>query len=71
MKPEDAIKILQERIDLINQDWSYIPELVEYRKALKRAVKALKKQIPRKMNNLSEVYLDFGVGKKNKSWCLR
>lgn len=66
MKPEEAIEILQKRIDLIEQDWSYMPELVEYRKALERAVKALKKQIPRKMNNLSEVYLDFGVGKKIK-----
>ena len=71
MKPEEAIEILQQRIDLIKQDWSDIADLVEYQKALKRAVKALKKQIPRKMNNLSEVYLDFGVGKKNKSWCLR
>lgn len=62
MKPEESIKILQERIDLIKQDWSYI----QYRKALERAVKALKKQIPRKVNNLSEIYLDFGVGKKIK-----
>lgn len=66
MKPEEAVKILQKRIDLIEQDWSDMPELVEYRKALERAVKALEKQIPRKMNNLSEVYLDFGVGKKTK-----
>lgn len=66
MKPEEAIEILQQRIDLIKQDWSDIADLVEYQKALKRAVKALKKQIPRKMNNLSEVYLDFGVGKKIK-----
>lgn len=62
MKPEESIKILQKHIDLIKQDWSYI----QYRKALKRAVKALKKQIPRKVNNLSEIYLDFGVGKKIK-----
>lgn len=66
MKPEEAIEILQQRIDLIKQDWSDIADLVEHQKALKRAVKALKKQIPRKMNNLSEVYLDFGVGKKIK-----
>lgn len=66
MKPEEAIEILQQRIDLIKQDWSDIADLVEYQKALKRAVKALKKQIPRKMNNLSEVYLDFGVGEKIK-----
>ena len=62
MKPEESIKILQKHIDLIKQDWSYI----QYRKALERAVKALKKQIPRKVNNLSEIYLDFGVGKKIK-----
>lgn len=30
------------------------------------AIKALEKQIPRKVNNLSETYLDFGVGKKIK-----
>lgn len=62
MKPEEAIEILRERIDIIKQDWS----LVEYQKALERAVKALEKQIPRKVNNLSEIYLDFGVGKKTK-----
>jgi len=62
LKPEESIKILQKHIDLIKQDWSYI----QYRKALERAVKALKKQIPRKVNNLSEIYLDFGVGKKIK-----
>ncbi len=66
MKPEESVKILQKRIDLIEQDWSYIPELVEHRKALERAVKALEKQIPRKVNNLSKIYLDFGVGKKIK-----
>lgn len=64
MKPEEAIKILQKRIDLTKQGWSDMVDLVEYQKALKRAVKALEKQIPRKMNNLSEIYLDFGVGKK-------
>lgn len=66
MKPEEAINILQEQIDLIKQDWSDMPELAEYQKALERAVKALKKQIPRKMNNLREIYLDFGAGKKTK-----
>lgn len=66
MKPEEAIKILQERIDLTKQGWSDMVDLVEYQKALKRAVKALEKQIPRKVNNLSEIYLDFGVGKKIK-----
>lgn len=48
MKPEEAIEILQERIDLIKQDWPHMPNLVEYQKALGLAVKALKKQIPRK-----------------------
>ena len=66
MKSKEAIEILQKRIDLIKQDWSHMPDLVEYRKALERAAKALEKQIPRKVNNLSEIYLDFGVGKKTK-----
>lgn len=34
MKPEEAIKILQNRIDLINQDYLHMPDLVEYQKAL-------------------------------------
>lgn len=71
MKPEESVKTLQKRIDLIEQDWSHMPEIVEYQKALERAVQALKKQIPRKVDNLSEMYMDFGTGKKNKSWCLR
>lgn len=29
-------------------------------------VKALEKQIPKKVDNLSEIYMDFGVGKKIK-----
>ena len=48
MKPEESIKILRKRIDLIKQDWSDMADLVEYQKALERAVKALEKQIPRK-----------------------
>ena len=48
MKPEEAIEILQKRIDLIKQDWTHMPGLVEYQKALKLAIKALKKQIPRR-----------------------
>lgn len=48
MKPEKAINILQERIDLIKQDWSHMSDLVEYQKALERSVKALEKQITRK-----------------------
>lgn len=66
MKPEESVKTLQERIDLIEQDWSHMPEIVEYQKALERAVQALKKQIPRKVDNLSEIYMDFGTGKKIK-----
>lgn len=66
MKPEESVKTLQERIDLIEPDWSHMPEIVEYQKALERAVQALKKQIPRKVDNLSEMYMDFGTGKKIK-----
>lgn len=66
MKPEEAIEILQKRIDLIKQDWPHMPDIVEYQKALERSVNALEKQIPRKVNNLSEIYFDFGVGKKIK-----
>lgn len=35
-------------------------------KTRQEAIKALEKQIPRKVNNLSEIYLDFGIGKKIK-----
>lgn len=66
MKTEEAIEILQKRIDLIETEYHNYKDLMEYRKALERAVKALEKQIPRKVNNLSEIYLDFGVGKKIK-----
>lgn len=45
MKPEESIQILQKRIDLIKQDYSHMPELVEYQKALGLAIKALKKQL--------------------------
>lgn len=51
MKSEEAIEILRERIDIIKHDWS----LVEYQKALERAVKELEKQIPRKV-----LYEDVG-----------
>lgn len=50
MKPEESINILQKRIDLIKQDWQHMSDLVEYQKALELAVKALKKQIPRKVS---------------------
>lgn len=55
MKPEETIEYLQERIDLIEQDWSHMSEIVEYQKALERAIKALEKQIPRKV-----LYEDVG-----------
>lgn len=58
MKPEESIKILRKRIDLIKQDWSDMADLVEYQKALERAVKALEKQIPRKPDNIKSI-LDF------------
>ena len=35
-------------------------------KTIQEAIKALEKQIPKKVNNLSEIYLEFGVGKKIK-----
>lgn len=50
MKPEEAIKILQERIGLINQDWSDTARLAEYRAALEVAVKAVRKQMHRKVS---------------------
>lgn len=34
MKPEKAINFLQKRIDLIKQDWTHMPVLVDYQKAL-------------------------------------
>lgn len=58
MKPEEAIKILRERIGLINQDGSDTADLVEYHEALESAVKALEKQIPMTPNNMRTI-LDF------------
>lgn len=59
MKPEEAIKKL------------IYPELPDGLvmvdlKTKQKAIKALEKQIPRKVNNLSEIYLDFGVDKEIK-----
>ena len=42
MKPEKAIEILQERIDLIKQDYPAVKDLAEYLEALEVEVKALK-----------------------------
>ena len=58
MKPEEAIKILQERIGLTKKVWSNVPEIIEYREALELAVKALEKQIPMKPNNMETIF-DF------------
>lgn len=58
MKPEEAIKILQERIDLTKRVWSNVPEIIEYREALDLAVKALENQIPMKPNNMKSIF-DF------------
>lgn len=49
MKPEEAIKILQERIGLTKKVWSNVPEIIKYREALELAVKALEKQMRRKV----------------------
>lgn len=45
MKPEEAIEILQKRIDLIDTEYSDQKDLMEYRKALELGVKALKEQL--------------------------
>lgn len=55
MKPEEAIKILQERIGLTKKVWSNVPEIIEYREALELAVKALEKQTPMKPNNMKTI----------------
>jgi len=55
MKPEEAIKILQERIDLAKKVWSNVPEIIEYREALELAVKALEKQTPMKPNDMKTI----------------
>lgn len=59
MKPEEAIEKLR---------YPELPDglVMVGLEARQRSIKALKKQIPRKVNNLSEIYLDFGVGKKIK-----
>ena len=59
MKPEEAIEKLR---------WPELPDglvMVDL-EARQKAIKALKKQIPRKVDNLSEIYMDFGTGKKIK-----
>lgn len=59
MKPEVALKELR---------YPELPDglvMVDL-KTIQEAIKALEKQIPKKVNNLSEIYLEFGVGKKIK-----
>lgn len=58
MKPEEAIKILQGRIELTKKVWSNAPEIIEYREALELAVKALQVQIPMKPDNIKYIF-DF------------
>lgn len=59
MKPEEAIEKLR---------YPEIPDglVMVSLEARRKAIKALKKQIPRKVDNLSEIYMDFGTGKKIK-----
>ena len=59
MKPEETIKKLR---------YPELPDglVMVGLETRQEAIKALEKQIPRKVNNLSEIYLDFGVGKKIK-----
>lgn len=72
MKPEEAIKILQERIGLTKRVWSNVPEIIEYREALELAVKALEKQTPMKPNNMktiSDFYGRYYITKGNCPVC--
>ncbi len=55
MKPEEAIENLRERIDLAKKVWTNVTGIVEYRKALELAVKALKKQTPMKPNDMKTI----------------
>lgn len=59
MKPEEAIEKLR------------CPELPDGLlmvdlETRQKAIKALEKQIPKKVDNLSEMYMNFGEGKKIK-----
>lgn len=58
MKPEEALEELSYDSTAYGGKCTHEVRMV--------AVKALKKQIPRKVNNLSKIYFDFGVGKKIK-----
>lgn len=61
MKPEEAIKILKERIELTKKVWSNVPEVIEYREALELAVKALQAQIPMKPDNTCDKHTENWV----------
>ena len=58
MKPEEALK------ELSYDDTAYDGKCTH--EVRQRAIKALNKQIPKKVDNLSEIYMDFGVGKEIK-----
>lgn len=58
MKPEEAIK------ELSYDDTAYGGKCTH--EVRQRAIKALEKQIPKKVDNLSEMYMNFGEGKKIK-----
>ena len=59
MKPEEALKKLR---------YPELPDglvMVDL-ETRQKAIKALEKQIPKKVDNLCEIYMDFGIGKKIK-----
>lgn len=59
MKPEEALKKLR---------YPELPDglvMVDL-ETRQKAIKALEKQIPKKVDNLCEIYMDFGTGKKIK-----
>lgn len=58
MKPEEALK------ELNYDDTAYGGKCTH--EVRQEAIEALKKQIPKKVDNLSEIYMDFGTGKKIK-----
>lgn len=59
MKPEEEIEKLR---------YPELPDglLMVGLEVRQKAIKALKKQIPKKVDNLSKMYMDFGTGKKIK-----
>ena len=59
MKPEEALK------ELIYPELPDGLVMVDL-ETRQKAIKALEKQIPKKVDNLSEMYMDFGISKKIK-----